>query len=603
MKNGIKILLGSIALALGGVSAAGLAYRVNGEPTAQVSENSTVSIDNNNDNDNNSNSSLGILHMEKSFGNDAAPAPAANSTASAFDFTGMILNGVKSGGTSLIGTIVGKVGTIAFNKIMTSIGVDMRDASEKKLDQIQTQLNGIQSELRQGISDIIKKMTKMHNDDIMNKLLEKFSCIETPVASKMATMIDLSRKELDAKYDKNELAKEKETFYKGLDDMKFDKLDGNTLWAEAQNLAKAVLSPYPASSLKLEDLYEGTYGMTETWDYMTIAPRTRFMGYIASLVNSLATLANLKACYEMGKFKDGDSNLLGYKVGLKGMAEAVTAMNNKFKDELAKLDAIQKKHDEQHIITHRDQVVDKDGNVSYKDGVSVSTRLLAVTTADNDHNYISYKHTGKNPVVGYTHGYGDAGGSSEPIYSNYVYTLDCTSMQDLYKTVINEYSTYSKAMSQNGKAISMQDYLVKAGFACEEKDMFAAAKGFYNRIECSQHKGSQDSWWKDDTRNELRVRYFDFTKDGKGEDLATYSATRRYKDGWFASDQYSGNTTDQLNNVYLVFVSTDQKTIQGKMARTEVSQVMGANDQSEYYKRHYQGHRTFEGKEGDAVTI
>ncbi len=597
MKNGVKILLGSIALALGGVSAAGLAYRVNGEPTAKIVNDNTISMDNNGEKD----SSLGILHMEKNFGNEAAPAPVAE--ASSFDFTGMLLNGVKSGGASLIGTIVGSVGSIAFNKIMTSLGIDMRDASEKKLDQIQSQLSGIQSELKQGISDIIRKMTKMHNDDIMNNLLEKLGCIETPVASKMAIMIDLSKKELDPKADKNELNKEKEAFYKGLDDMKFNKLDGNTIWNETENLAKAVISPYPAGSLKLDDLYEETYGTLEAWDYMTIAPRTRFIAYIAALVNSLATLSNLKACYEMGKYSEGDSNLIGYKIGLKGMADAVKAMNDKFKNDLQKLSDIQKKHDEQHIITHREKTIDKDGSIHFQDGESLSTRLFAVTTADNDHNYISYKHTGDNPIIRYSHGYGDAGGGEQAVYSNFVYTLDCTSMQNLYKAVINEYNVYKNAMSQNGKTISMQDYLVKAGFTCEEKDMFNAAKGFYNRIDCSEHKGSEESWWKSDTRNELRVRYFNFTKNTVDEDTATYSATRMYKGGWFSSREYSGNTTNELDNVYLVFLSTDQKTIQGKMARTQVSEVMGPKWQSDFYKRHYQGHKTFTGNVGDTITI
>ncbi len=592
MKNGVKILLGSIALALGGVSAAGMAYRVNGEPTAEVAKDNAVIADHHEED-----SSLGILHMEKEFVKKTTP-----SSDSSFDFTGMILDGIQTGGASLIGVIAEKAGAIAFNKIASSLGIDMRSVEEKKLDQIQTQLSGIQSELRAGISDIMRKLTKMHNDDIMNGLLEKLSCIETPVASKMATLIDLSRKELDEKTDKNELSQEKETFYKGLDDMKFGKLGGNTLYNETENLAKAVMSPYPAGSLKLDDLYEETYGTLEAWDYMTIAPRTRFIGYVASLVNSLAVLSSLKASYEMGKYKEGDSNLIGYKVGLKAMQDAVKSMNDKFRDDLKKLSAIQKKHDEEHIITHRDPIVEKDGSIHFKDGMSVSTRLLATTTADNDHNYISYKHDGDNPLIRYDHGYGDCGGE-QAVYSNFVYTLDCTSMQDLYKSVISEYRTYQKAMSADGKTLTMQDYLAKAGFSCEEKDMFDKAKGFYSRIECSEHKGSEEGFWKSDTRNELRVRYYNFDRDEKEEDLATYSATRMYKDGWFSSREYSGHTTGELDNAYIVFLSTDQKTIKGKMARTQVSEVADRNQQSEFYKRHYQGHRTFSGKEGDAITI
>lgn len=328
MKNIIKILVGSIALSFGGISSAAVVSNV-------INNQATVEKVQSNDNHNL------IINTPKYFLNTKA----ASST-SGFNFVEMVTEGIQRGGANIIGAALGGVGSYAFNTLLSSMGVDLRSNEEKQVDKISNQLDGIQKDLKQGISDIKRRVTQLHNENIMNELLTKLSVVQTPVAGKMATMIDIGKKELNDKYDKKELAKEKETFYQGLNDMKFDKLDGNNLWTETENLAKSVMTPYLANvSVNLDDLYEETYGTIETWDYMTIAPRTKFIGYIGSLVNSLAQLANLKASYEMSKLKEGDSNLLDYKVGVNSMIKAVSDMNGAFKTKLDKLAEIQKKHE------------------------------------------------------------------------------------------------------------------------------------------------------------------------------------------------------------------------------------------------------------------
>ncbi len=590
MKNIVKILIGSLALTFGGVSSAAVASNViNNQPTAERVE----TADTNTDTSHNL-----VINHNTYFGNSAA-APTASESASGFDFVGMVTDGIKSGGTSLISSLVGKLGTMAFNQVLTSMGVDMRSNEEKKLDAISAQLDGIQKDLKQGISDIKRKMTQMRNETIMNGLLTKLSSIQTPVAGKMATMIDIGKKELNPSYDKNELAAEKETFYKGLADLKFENLNGNNLWNETENLAKEVVTPYIANtSINLDELYEETYGYVETWDYMTIAPRTKFLGYIGTLVNSLAQLANIKASYDMSKFKAGDSNLIDYQTGVDNMVKAVNSLNDNFKNKLEKLAAIQKKHDEQHLITHRERVVDKDGNISYKDGRTVSTRIYAVTSGDNDHNYISYYHDHKNMLKKVDFGYSN----NTVIYANYIYTLDCTDNKDLYSTIFNEYNDYKTIVNNNN--VTMQDYLYKAGFTCDDKDLFAKAKGFYSRIDQFSHKGGEDSWWKTDKHSKLRVRYYDFTNPKFEEAACDYSDARLFKDGWFASNQYSGKTTDNFNDYYLVFVNEDQKSLSGKITKTVVQDgVWGPKAEGDYYKNHFKGHRKWTGSDTDPVTI
>lgn len=578
-KSSIKILIASMALALGGATTIGTASSI-AYSQANAESHST------------SNTVVLDAGYRAKLGGEAAPV----ASAAGFDFTGLITKGIQSAGTSLFSAIGSKVGDMAFNALLNAMGIDTRSNVEKTLDQIQNQLSSLQNDLKQGIVDIKRKVTQLRNETIMNGLLEKLAVVQTPVASKMATMIDLGRKETDGKTDKKELESEKQTFIDGLGQMKFEKLDGNTLWNQVENLAKAVMTPFSAvQSLKLFDLYEEIYGRAETWDYMTIAPRTKFIGYIGSLVNSLCQLAIVKATHDMSQLKAGDSNLLDYETGVNSMITAVNALNGELKDELDKLAAIKKKHDEQHLITHRDVVVDKDGNLSIKEGKTVSTNLFPVTTADNDDNYVSYFKNGSNEISNYDM----SGGDCLPVYSEYIYTLNCKQSEDLYKAVISEYNDYVAVAGQT----SMQQYLYNVGFTCEKKDLFDKAKGFYCSIDLNNHKGPDDSWWVTEKRHDLRVRYYSFNKaDGK-ESYSTYSTAKEYIGSWFSKTEFSGWTNNEINDYYLVFLSADQKTIEGKMVKTELETTYDKNRKGKNYENQFKGHKEWKGDFSETLTI
>lgn len=566
MKKKIVILLGSLSFIFGKSFTQPVTPATNDNIIEEVATNRT-------------HIAAGNLRFE------GAKLPSEAQTESGFDFTGMILSGIKSGGVSLLSAIGSKVGTMAFNAILTSMGIDVRSDTDKKLDAISNQLNALQQSLQQGIIDVKRKITHLHNEDLMNKLYDMLTPLQTPVASKMAALISLGHKEISG-YDAAKLKEEKETFLKGLGELKFEKLSGNNLWNETENLAKAIMSPSTVNkSMALFNLYEDIYGANETWDYATIAPRTQFIGYVGSLLNSLAQLAQLKAAYDMSQLKDGDSNLLDYQVGIKNMLTAVNEANGYFKSELEKLAAIQKKHDEQHLITHRDVSVDKDGNLNIKDGITISTRIIATTTADNDSNYLIYKHNEKNHVVEMKY-------TDQMLYSNFVYTLDCTQMKNLYAAVLDEYASYNAAASAK---VSMQDYLLKVGFSCEEKDLFAKAKGFYSYIDDREYKGSRDNWWSTELCNDLRVHYYNFA-DGK-EAISTFSTADTFKNGWFASNKYSGRTTDAINDSYLLFLNADQTTLEGKVVSTITGKVTSDTAHGYAYNNHFKGHRDYCGEQ------
>ncbi len=581
MKNSKKVMFAAMGALLTGFGAVAVAMNSNKGETVST-------VDTNN-----------ISFVTKNFGTDAGAAPAAGSeTSSSINVSDMILKGIQSGGASLIGAAASEVGKIAFNALLKEMGFDTRTVQEKQFDKISSQIDQLQKSLEKGFTDVEKRIVEIHNKDIMSGILDKLKSVQTPITSKMAVVADIAAKEL-GKHDDAELKKEKDTFFQGLGELKFEKLSENNLWNATQALADSITVPYQADkSLKLFDLYEATYGSSETWDYMTIAPRKQFITYIAYMVNSLCELAKLEASYKMSQFKAGDSNLKDYENGVSAMIKSVNSMNQLLKDELDKLDVIQKDHDVNHIMTHRDRIVEKNGNITVKKGISVSSRLLPVTPGDNDNNYISYNYTGKNPYKVLS----DLGGQTS-INQNVIYTLDCNAQKDLYKTIIAEYKEYNANLGKtNFSDFTVKDYLKTAGFTYNEKDKegFDKAKGFYRCIATGSYKGSHDNLWSTEEFNDLRVWYYDFDKaDDTGNCYSTYSKVKYYKDGWFADGQWSSTWTSEMGNYYLCFLDTDQKTILGDLTKNAIENVNSETAKGDKYSRHFKGHRTIDTKPAD----
>ncbi len=583
MKNTKKVMLAAVGALLTGFGSVALSMKsANNTETVTVSNTNTVTLEKSN----------GF-----NFGGPAKTTPASKS--GGIDIPSIITGGIQLGGKGFIGAVVSDLATGAFNAVLKELGYDTRSVTEKQFDKLEGQIDNLQKTLEKGINDVERKMVEIRNKNVMSELLEKVKGVQTPVASKMAVLADLSKKELE-KADENKLKEEKETFLKSLGTLKFSKLSDNNLWNATEALANAINVPFQAdSNLKLFDLYEETYGSLEAWDYMTIKPRTQFISYLGFIVNSLCQLARLEASYEMSKFKAGDSNLKDYENGVKAMVTAVNRMNESFKVELDKLAAIKKQHDEKQIITHRDRVVDKAGNVTIKDGISVSIRLMPVTPADNQYNYVSYNSERNTARV-----VRDYQSGQDVIWENNIYTLNCGEQADLYKTVINEYKDYNKALGKtNYSEFTVKDYLLAAGFTCKEKDLFDKAKGFYKCIDCASYNGSRDNLWSTERVNDLNVTYYDFAKaEDEAKSKNTYDRVTYYKKGWFSSGHFSSEKKDDINNYYLCFLGADQKTLLGKLNKTVIEKVTTKEAKGDNWKGHFKGHRTLaEGQ--DKATI
>ncbi len=579
MKKFQKALLATTALGMMGVGTVAAATQITLNKNDENTPIATVSNDENH---------RLVIGGEKMF---------LGKTSAAFDFTSFFLDGLKAGGGSFIGYIASDLAKAGFKCALTSLGFDMRSDEEQKFDHISEQLKIMQNSLTQGFSDVKRKIVELHNKDIMNGLLGQLDQIQTPVAAKFAILADLAKKETN-NTDAKELEKEKQAFLAGLSELKFEKLSENNLWNAAETLAKNFTVPYSVDrSLKLFDLYEESYGVAEKWDYMTIQPRKNFIAYVGFLVNGLCQLAQLSANYKMSQLNAGDSNLKGYELGVQNMIKAVNELNAQFKDELVKLDEIQKKHDQDHLITYRDRVVDKDGNITVKDGVTLSTSLLPVTPADNDYNYVSFERDGDNP----TNIIRTFNAPDVVLYENVIYTLDCTEQEKIYKQVFEDYATYIKAVGKDSKTFTMKDYLISAGFTCKNQDLYNKAKGFYRSIQDKVF--DQSNIWKTDKNDELRVYYYGFNETNpNGNAYDVYSAVHGYAGNPFASVKYSKQNRD-ANTYYLCFVNPDQKTIAGKLTKTVIERVGNKTAKGTIFENHFKGHRKTTGDNLDKVVI
>ncbi len=576
MKNTKKVILAAFGALLTGAGTVGVSMKM-------ANDNNIAPISNN----------ISFVNNVKTFETNS-------SSKGSLDIPAMILNGIQDGAGKFLGTALASLAQSGFNAILSQMGFDMRTVEEKGFDKLEGQIDHLQKSLEKGIGDIERKMVQIHNKDVMCELLDKVKSVQTPIASKMSVLAEISRKEL-AKEDANEIKKEKETFLKSLGELKFDKLSQNNLWNATERLADSISVPYQADkSLSLFDLYEETYGSIETWDYMTIAPRKQFISYLGFIVNSLAQLAKLQASYQMNQLKEGDANRKDYENGVEAMVKAVTNMNTLLKTELDKLAEIQKDHDVNHVMTHRDRVSTKDGKLIIKKGMTISTRLLPVTTGDNDDNYISYNYTGKNPVEVVK----DISGQA-CVYENCIYTLDCNAQKDLYKTIINEYKDYNASLGKtNFSDFTMKDYLLAAGFTCQNNDALAKAKGFYKCIDCDYHNGGRDNFWSTENCNDLRVFYYDFAKaDDSGNAHVTYDTVNYYKSGWFSDGKWSSNKTKDFDNYYICFLDADQKTVLGDLKKTIIEKVGTETNKGDKWNRHFKGHRTISDDNQKKVTI
>ncbi len=488
------------------------------------------------------------------------------------DIFNYLLDVIKISGKTTISSVLSKLVMSELNTALVELGYDTRSIEEKKLDQISSQMTKLQEDIQQGFENVMRKQVQIRNETIMDKLLGEVQEVSGPVLSLVKTLNIISQKELSNEYSETELKAEKERLAQDCSELKFSSLTPNAVWYSCKMLAENIIKPSQANvTVNLWTLYEETYGALETWDYMMIEPRTNFMGYLAFIVNSLAELSKIAAEYKIEQLPENDANIETIKDGIEQMVNAVNNLNEKFQSELLILDGIKEKHDEKNIITHRDRTSDAEGNLIVKDGISLSTRLLPVTTGNSSYNYVCYEENDVYP-------------SGMVFVFNYNYNLSCTNQTNLYSTIIVEYEKYCLSLGYkdgNYSDFTIKDYLATVGFMCRknEKENFIKAKGFYSSMVETRTGGSGN--------NEITsfdCNYVDFYKHTNVSKTVSQA-------------KVSGKIMDDLDNWYLCFINVDQTTLLGEIT------PLYWTSRTDAFKNIWHGANNWDRYKGSVVTL
>lgn len=101
--------------------------------------------------------------------------------------------------------------TYAFKTACMEMGIDVRDATTKKIDQIIAQLDKISNQIQQGFDDLTKKAQQVEDRGVMNDVLKLINQVKTPVYSEMKTLEVIAQREQEEGYDQEFLEEQKKT--------------------------------------------------------------------------------------------------------------------------------------------------------------------------------------------------------------------------------------------------------------------------------------------------------------------------------------------------------------------------------------------------------
>lgn len=362
---------------------------------------------------------------------------------------------------------ISSLATYAFKTACLEMGIDVRDATTKKIDQIIAQLDKISNQIEIGFDNLTKKTQQVKDSDTMNEIIRLINEVRTPVLAEMTTLEDLAKKEDDPTVSKESLDKQKETFISQFPKkLNFYSLS-NEVWHSTEMLAKRLAYPNETKRTQsLMDLYDNTLGANDLWDYQSYAPRMQFIQQCSFIINSLALLSKLEVAREISGYEPGDSNIEGLKTSIKEMCNAVNVVNEIFQKELKKLNEIKERHDDNDkpTMSHLKREFDSSGFVHVSTDFTVSAYLATISVDDvvwtntvDDFYNDSYSHCFKS----------------------------FKGNETFYQMVYSDYDFYVKNYSVD-ENYNMKYFLRDMGFRVPEsrQNDFDEAIGIYKDIDC-----------------------------------------------------------------------------------------------------------------------
>ncbi len=467
--------------------------------------------------------------------------PHTLTTSSSTEELDWISQSILDKGTDFLKSGISSLATYAFKAACAEMGIDVRDATTKKIDQIINQLTEMKEQIDQGFRDLTKKTQQVRDQTVMQGVLDKLEDVRSPILGELKTLEDIARKEQDPDYDKDSLEKQKIKFITEFKDkLNFYTLS-NQVWHTTELLANSLARPNGIKpSQSLMDLYDNTLGANDIWDYQSYAPRMQFIQECSFLVNSLAILGKLECAYQISLCDEDDSNIEGIKQNVSDMCKAVNNVNGVFQKELQKLNDIKTRHDDtdKPTMSHLKRTFDDDGFVHISTDFTTSAYLATISVDD-----VIFKNT-----------------STEFYNDNYSHEFKTfTANDDLYQVIYNDYTTYITSYEVE-EGYNLKYYLRDLGFripTSRQKD-FDEAIGIYKDIQVDQiSRGvfrGRDFY--------ASYRYYDWN--GK---LSANNFSRVGLSFW---NNYDGDDVyqDNVNKKLLAFIDEDNQRLYGHMTWT-----------------------------------
>ena len=475
------------------------------------------------------------------------------------DVLDWISDAILEKGADFLKSGISTLAVYGFKTACLEMGIDVRDATTKKLDQILQQLDQIQAQISEGFTALTNKAQQVQDENCMKEVLDKLSEVRTPVLIEMAVLEDLARKE-DTDYDKDKLQKEKETFINNFKTkLNFYGLS-NELWHSTEMLANYLISPNKVkTSQSLMDLYDNTLGANDVWDYQSYKPRMNFIKECSFIINSLALLSKLEAAKEISQYEDGDSNIVGVKDAIKVMCDKVNIINGIFQTELAKLNKIKENHDNPTCPTmsHLKRTFDSSGYVHITTDYTVSAFIATIGL-----NNVLWKNT------------------VDDFYDNG--TSHCfrsfVANSEFYNVLFDDYKTYITSYKVSDD-YNLKYYLRDLGFRVpsNKQDDFNEAIGFYKNIDVySDWRGIFRG-----TDHYAYYRYYDWSGSLKSNNYCRVGETLwgNYDDEEFYNDN--------INKKMITFMNADNLYLNGDLTWTIAHR--NSSDTSPLLEHFYRG--------------
>jgi hypothetical protein len=438
-------------------------------------------------------------------------------------------------GKSFLQSGLSSLAAYTFKTACMEMGIDVRDATTKKIDQIIEKLDVMKKQIQDGFDNLTKQQRQVEDRENMDGVLTTINEIRSPILVHMRGLEDFARKEQNG-YDKVKLKAEKEEF---IDNFK-TKLNfyglSNEVWHSTELLALQLVKPNKFKPTQtLMDLYDNTLGANDIWDYQGYGPRMSFIKECAFLLNSLAILGKMECAKEISKYEPGDTNINIVKDSVQQMCDAVNMVNEVFQKELKKLYEIKKRHDDKTCpsMSHLKREFDSDGFVHITPDYTVSAYLATI-----DVNDVVWQNT----VDDF---YADA-------TSHCFKTFEAN--KDFFDTIYDDYSSYIGTYKVE-KGYNLKNYLEGLGFRVPEgrEADYEEAIGIYKDIDVRR----EDRGFLRGVDFYANYRYYDWDGNLTHKDYCHVG-----QDFWHdfdGSEVYNEN----INKKMITFINPDNKSLYG----------------------------------------